>query len=142
VGLLVCSGCVSSSCSTSDTRRVTVEWHEHNLIWKTCWTVLQLQVLYISMLVHFDVWSLLIIGSLTLIRISNNNKNALLYYRGIVGHLISKYVLEQLLIHQIFEMSLIFYGGICRSMCHYSTLVSMICESLCLKVISAIALFL
>jgi len=33
-----CSGKVSSSCSTSDTRRVTVKWHEPHLTWKSCWT--------------------------------------------------------------------------------------------------------
>jgi hypothetical protein len=39
-GELCCSGRVSSSCSTSDTRRPTVKLkrHEHHLIWKSCWT--------------------------------------------------------------------------------------------------------
>jgi len=29
---------VSSSCSTSATRRVTAKWHEYYLSWKACWT--------------------------------------------------------------------------------------------------------
>ena len=33
-----CSGRVSSSCSTFDTRRVTVKRHERHLIWKSSWT--------------------------------------------------------------------------------------------------------
>jgi len=33
-----CFGRVSSSCSTSDTRLVTVKPHENHLIWKSCWT--------------------------------------------------------------------------------------------------------
>ena len=37
-GGLRCSGSVSSSCSTSDTRRVTVKQHEHHMTWKSCWT--------------------------------------------------------------------------------------------------------
>ena len=37
-GKLRCSGRVSSSCSTFDTRRVIVKRHEHHLIWKSCWT--------------------------------------------------------------------------------------------------------
>ena len=28
---------VSSSCSISDTRRVTIKWHEHHIIWTSCW---------------------------------------------------------------------------------------------------------
>jgi len=32
-----CSGRVSSSCSTCDTRGVTVKRHEH-VIWTSCWT--------------------------------------------------------------------------------------------------------
>ena len=35
---LRCSGRASSSCSTSDTRRVTVKGHEHHLKWKSRWT--------------------------------------------------------------------------------------------------------
>ena len=31
---LMCSGNVSSSCSTSDTHCVTVKWHEYCAIWK------------------------------------------------------------------------------------------------------------
>ena len=34
----MCSGRVSSSCSTNETRRVTVRRHEHYLIWKSYWT--------------------------------------------------------------------------------------------------------
>jgi hypothetical protein len=30
----MCSGNVSSSCSTSDTHCVTVKWHEYCAIWK------------------------------------------------------------------------------------------------------------
>jgi hypothetical protein len=37
--LFRCSGKVSSSYSTFDTRRVTVKRHEHHLIWKSCWVV-------------------------------------------------------------------------------------------------------
>jgi len=37
-GELWCSGRLSSSCSTSDTCRVTVKRHEPHLIWKSCWT--------------------------------------------------------------------------------------------------------
>jgi hypothetical protein len=37
-GELRCSGMVSSSCSTCDTRRRTVKRHEHHLIWESCWT--------------------------------------------------------------------------------------------------------
>jgi len=33
-----CFGRVSSSCSTSDTRRVTVKQQKHHTIWKSCWT--------------------------------------------------------------------------------------------------------
>jgi hypothetical protein len=35
---LKCSRSVSSSCSTSYTRRMIVKRHEHYLIWKCCWT--------------------------------------------------------------------------------------------------------
>ena len=35
---LRCSGRVSSSCSTSDTHRVTDKRHKHHLTWKPCWT--------------------------------------------------------------------------------------------------------
>jgi hypothetical protein len=37
-GELMCSWSVSSSCSTCETRRVTVKRHEHHLTWKSCWT--------------------------------------------------------------------------------------------------------
>jgi hypothetical protein len=35
----MCSRKVGSSYSTGDTRRVTVKWHEHHQIWKSCWTL-------------------------------------------------------------------------------------------------------
>ena len=35
---LRCSGRIRNSCSTSDTRHVTVKQHEHHLIWKPYWT--------------------------------------------------------------------------------------------------------
>jgi hypothetical protein len=38
-GELGCPERVSRSCSTSDTRRVTVKQHEHRLIWKLGWTL-------------------------------------------------------------------------------------------------------
>jgi len=34
---LRCSGRVSSSCFTRDTRSVTVKRHEHHMTWKSCW---------------------------------------------------------------------------------------------------------
>jgi hypothetical protein len=37
-GELRCSRRVSSSCSTSDTRRVTDKRHKHHMTWKPCWT--------------------------------------------------------------------------------------------------------
>jgi hypothetical protein len=56
----MCSGSVSSSCSTSDTRRVTVERQEHHLIWKSYWTsqkyfknILQASVVLIEKNIYF-----------------------------------------------------------------------------------------
>ena len=37
-GEFKCSGRINGSCSSSDTRRVTVERREHHLIWKSCWS--------------------------------------------------------------------------------------------------------
>jgi hypothetical protein len=37
-GVFRCSGRVSNSCSTSDTRQVTIKRQQHHLIWKSCWT--------------------------------------------------------------------------------------------------------
>ena len=37
-GVFRCSRMVSISCSTCDTRRVTVKRHEHHLIWMSCCT--------------------------------------------------------------------------------------------------------
>jgi hypothetical protein len=37
-GEVRCSGRVSSSCSTCDTRRVTLKEYEHHMILKLCWT--------------------------------------------------------------------------------------------------------
>lgn len=38
-GDLMFSGSESSSCSTGDTRCVTIKQHEYYLIWKSCWTL-------------------------------------------------------------------------------------------------------
>jgi len=37
IGELRWSGNISSSCSTSGTRRVTDKQHEHHLLWELCW---------------------------------------------------------------------------------------------------------
>jgi hypothetical protein len=45
-GELRCSRRVSSSCSTCDTCHVTVERHEHHLLWKWCWTSVYVKIFY------------------------------------------------------------------------------------------------
>ena len=40
---LTCSGNVNSSCFPSGNSRVIFKWHEHHLIWKSCWTCISIR---------------------------------------------------------------------------------------------------